>query len=316
MKIGIIKGQDGPCLAAFYGEHWVSVPKALEALGEPVLNEMAAFIETYCDTVVDLNNRIRELYESGAAWEYTYPVEGAEFLPPLPAVPKFFTARGNSALHTRMRKSPVCKQPVMEQRYNYNLTGHLHTDVWTDGFKGFGWNYEMVVVMGKPCQGITQDEAEAHIFGYTNMLEYCGGHGNPFFNGGVWDMPEEEKVFADYAYGDCYNGNTQTPTPIGPYITTKDEVGDPHDQLLEERENGRLVSLGSGKAVTFTINEMVAYASGFMKLRPGDMFSTASITYDAYQNFPGRYPENSYIQIKTEKLGTLKLCIKDERKEV
>ena len=78
-------------------------------------------------------------------------------MPPLPAVPKFFTARGNSALHTRMRKSPVCKQPVMEQRYNYNLTGHLHTDVWTDGFKGFGWNYEMVVVMGKPCQGITQD---------------------------------------------------------------------------------------------------------------------------------------------------------------
>jgi 2-keto-4-pentenoate hydratase/2-oxohepta-3-ene-1,7-dioic acid hydratase in catechol pathway len=76
------------------------------------------------------------------------------------------------------------------------------------------------------------------------------------------------------------------------------------------------VSLGSGNAVTFTINEMVAYASGFMKLRPGDMFSTASITYDAYQNFPGRYPENSYIQIKTEKLGTLKLCIKDERKEV
>ena len=316
MKIGIIQTEKGPNLAAFYGENWVSVPKALEALREKPINEMAEFIEVYCDTVVDLNKRIYALVEIGEAKEYTYPVAGATFLAPLPATPKFFTARGNSALHTRMRKNPICKQPVFEQRYNFNLAGHLNTCVAKDGFRGYGWNYEMVVVMGKTCQGITEAEAEENIFGYTNMLEFAGGYGNPFFNGGKWDMPDEERVFDDWAYGDCYNGCTQTPTPIGPYITTKDEVGDPHDQLLEERENGRLVSLGSGKAVTFTINEMVAYASGFMKLRPGDMFSTASITYDAYQSFPGRYPEGAYIQIKTEKLGTLRQLIKDERTEV
>ena len=316
MKIGIIQTEQGPNLAAFYGENWVSVPKALEALGEKPVNEMAQFIEIYCDTVVELNQRIYALVEKGEAKAYTYPVEGAIFLPPLPATPKFFTARGNSALHTRMRKMPVCKQPVLEQRYNFNLAGHDNTFVAKDGFKGFGWNYEMVVVMGKSCQGITKETAEEHIFGYTNMLEFAGGYGNPFFQGGKWDMPDEERVFDDWAYADCYNGCTQTPTPIGPYITTKDEVGDPHDQLLEERENGRLVSLGSGKAVIFTINEMVAYVSGFMKLRPGDMFSTASITYDAYQSFPGRYPENAYVQIKTEKLGTLRQRIKDERTEV
>ena len=316
MKIGIIQTEKGPNLAAFYGENWVSVPHALEALGEKSINEMASFIDTYCDTVVELNKRIYALVQSGKAKDYTYPVAGATFLPPLPATPKFFTARGNSALHTRMRKNPICKQPVFEQRYNFNLAGHLNTCVVKDGFRGYGWNYEMVVVMGKNCQGITEADAEAHIFGYTNMLEFAGGYGNPFFNGGKWDMPDEERIFDDWAYGDCYNGCTQTPTPIGPYITTKDEVGDPHDQLLEERENGRLVSLGSGKAVTFTINEMVAYASGFMTLRPGDMFSTASITYDAYQSFPGRYPEGAYVQIKTEKLGTLRQLIKDERTEV
>ena len=46
MKIGIIQTQEGPNLAAFYGENWVSVPKALEALGEKPINEMGAFIET------------------------------------------------------------------------------------------------------------------------------------------------------------------------------------------------------------------------------------------------------------------------------
>ena len=41
MKIGIIQTEQGPNLAAFYGENWVSVPKALEALGEKPVNEMA-----------------------------------------------------------------------------------------------------------------------------------------------------------------------------------------------------------------------------------------------------------------------------------
>lgn len=313
MKIGIIQTAQGPSLAAFYGENWVSVPRALEALGEKPINEMAEFIEAYCDTVVALNDRIRKLYESGEAKEYTYPVAGAIFLPPLPAVPKLFTARGNSAVFTRVCKSPVCKQPVMEQRYNFNLVGHLSTEVVRDGFTATGWNYEMVVVMGKPCHGVTEENVEDYVFGYTNMLDHGGGYSGPF--GEEWNMPEEDKVFCDYAYAGCYNGNTQVPTPIGPYITTKDEVGDPHDQLLEERESGRLVSLGSGKAVIFTINEMVAYTSGFMTLRPGDMLSTASITYDGYPSPKGKYPENAYLQVKTQKLGTLRLWIRDERKE-
>ena len=312
MKIGIIKTDAGPSLAAFYGKNWVSVPKALEALGEKPINEMAEFIETYCDTVVDLNKRIFALVESGEARPYTYPVAGAQFLPPLPAVPTFFTARGNSALHTRIKSRPVCKQPVMEQRYNFNLAGHDVVCVADEGFRGYGWNYEMVVVIGKTCHNVTEENAEDYIFGYTNMLEFAGGYGNPFF-GGKWDMKDEDRIFDDWAYGDCYNGTTQTPTPIGPYITTKDEVGDPHDQLFEERENGRLVSLASAKAVTFTINEMVAYASGFMTMQPGFMASTASITYDAYPSYPGPWPENAYVQVKTDKLGTLRVRIKEER---
>jgi 2-keto-4-pentenoate hydratase/2-oxohepta-3-ene-1,7-dioic acid hydratase in catechol pathway len=93
-------------------------------------------------------------------------------------------------------------------------------------------------------------------------------------------------------------------------------VGDPHDQLLEERESGRLVSLGSAKAVNFTLNEMMAYASGFMTLRAGDMLSSASITFDGYPSRPWKYPKNAYIQAKTDKLGTLRLCIEDEREEI
>ena len=79
MKIGIIQTEQGPNLAAFYGENWVSVPKALEALGEKPVNEMAQFIETYCDTVVELNQRIYALVEKGEAKSYTYTANLGEY---------------------------------------------------------------------------------------------------------------------------------------------------------------------------------------------------------------------------------------------
>lgn len=313
MKIGIISSNGTPTLAAFYGDIWVSVPQALEALNMEPVNEMAAFIERYGDDVVPLNQKIDRLAQDGKI--ATYSVKQATFLPPVPASPKLFTGRGNSACFVRTGRSPICKQPVMEQRYNFNLVGHNSVETLKSGFVGGGWNYEMVCVMGKPCHGVTKENAYDYVFGYVNMLDHSGNYSDyPYRADNKWGIPDSEKVFSDWAYEGCYNGNTQIPTPIGPYIVTKDEVGDPHEQMTEERESGRLVTYGSANAVCFTFDEMIAYMSSFMTLHPGDMMSCASITFDGFPYYE-EYPENAYIQAKASKLGRLRLWIKDERKD-
>ena len=108
MKIGIIHAPEGAPLAAFNGESGGSIPKALEALGELPVNELGAFIERWCDAIPQLDQKIRKLLEDGTAAAFTYPIKGARFLPPLPQQPVLFTARGNSALHTRLKNTPVC----------------------------------------------------------------------------------------------------------------------------------------------------------------------------------------------------------------
>ena len=315
MKIGIIQTSEGSSLAAIYGDSWVSIPNALSALEEPSVNEMAAFIDAWCDRIPELNDRITQLVQQGRT--ETYPLADAQFLPPLPSSPKLLTSRGNSCVHKRARKSNISAQPSMDHRYNFNLVGHNSVYYIGRGapeFTDIGWNYEMIVVMGKPCHGVSKENVDDYIFGYTNMLDVGGGFFSPFYK--QWTTPEEDKIFDDYAYEDSFNGNARAQIPVGPWITTKDEVGDPHDQLIEERESGRLVSMGSAQAVVWTIPEMVSYASGFLLLEPGDMISTASITYDGYNTYPGHYPENAYIQGGTKKLGTLRMWIQDERKEI
>ncbi len=317
MKIGIISHRETPTLAVFFGDCWVSVPQALKDLGKPVVNEMSDFINAYGDEVIALNRQIGELVNTGKAKDYTFPVAGASFLPPVPASPTLLTARGNSACFTRVSRGAICKQPVMEQRYNFNLIGHNSTWTIKDGFTGDGWNYEMIVVMGKDCHNVSEKDANDYVFGYVNMLDHGGGYTDfPYNKGNKWDFPDEEKIFDDWAYQGCFNGNTQVPLPIGPYIVTKDEVGDPHDQMLEERENGRLVSFGSCNAVVFTFAEMISYMSHFLVLHPGDMMSSASITYDGYPGWAEKRPENAYYQATTDKLGTLRMNIRDDRKEI
>lgn len=314
MEIGIISSEGKPTLAAFYGDVWVSVPRALEALQLEPVNEMAAFITRYGDTVVSLNQKIQALVQEGAAGEYTHPVQDAVFLPPVPAVPKLFTARGNSGCFVRVCRSPICKQPALDLRYSFNMIGHNGVQTFKKGFVGGGWNYEMVCVMGKPCHGADKASAYDYVFGYTNMLDHSGRYADyPYTLGNKWGIPDEEKVFSDWDYEGSYNGNTQVSIPIGPYIVTKDEVGDPHDQMLEERESGRLVARGSAQAVCFTFDEMIAYMSSFLTLEPGDMMSSASITYDGYPSWETPYPENAYIQAKADKIGRLRMWIRDER---
>lgn len=316
MKIGVINKNEKIFLTAFYEGNLVSLPDALEELGEKRINEMGAFIRAWHSDIVHLNERIYKLYKAGKTSFYTWPAANAEFFPPMPQNPKILTGRGNSAVFVRSIRGALCKQPVLEQRYNFNYTGHNSTFCLDPTYKGAGgWNYEMVMVIGKTAKNVRKEDAYDYIFGYTSMID-IGIHkeGYPFDVGGIWSMPAEDKVFSDYAYEGCFNGNVSAPIPLGPFIVTKDEAGDPHNQILTERESGMLISHGMTDAVYFTFPETLAYLSSFMTLDPGDMVDSASITYDGYP-FQDSYDEGSFIEGGTTNIDAVRLYLDDKRRE-
>ena len=317
MKIGIVSHEGTPNLAAFYRDGWIALREVLPKVGRIGVNELSAFIKRYGSDVVALNGEILNFLSTGEGSTYLHPVtDRLAYLPPVPAVPLLLTARGNSACFTRVIKMKLPKQPTLEQRFNFNMVGHNSTWRVPEDLAGSGWNYEMVAVMGSSCRNTDEAHALDHVFGYTNMLDHgCRRKNYPFDKGNRWAIPDEEKQFTDWDYEGSCNGNTQGPLPIGPYITTKDEVGDPHALMIEERESGRLLALGSSAAVLFTFPEIISYLSSFTTLRPGDMLSSASITYDGYPYWGEVFPPGAYWQAKIEKLGTLRLNIEDHRKE-
>lgn len=90
---------------------------------------------------------------------------------------------------------------------------------------------------------------------------------------------------------------------VGPYLVTRDEIGDPTDLEMSLKVNGELRQHSAAGEMIFTIPEAVAFLSRFVTLRPGDLIcmGTPGGVGDTTETYlqPGDVVETSI-----EKLGT------------
>ena len=64
--------------------------------------------------------------------------------------------------------------------------------------------------------------------------------------------------------------------PVGPWLVTVDEVGDPQNLSMWLDVNGQRMQNGSTKTMIFPVAEIIAYCSQFMTLEPGDIITTGT----------------------------------------
>ena len=81
-----------------------------------------------------------------------------------------------------------------------------------------------------------------------------------FDRGGQWDKGKSAETF----------------TPLGPWLVTPDEAGDPQALGLRLWVNGELRQSGSTAEMIFPVVELVRYLSHFMVLEPGDVIVTGT----------------------------------------
>ena len=64
--------------------------------------------------------------------------------------------------------------------------------------------------------------------------------------------------------------------PLGPWLVTKDEIGDVQDLRMTLAVNGETVQDGSTRTMVFQVPFLVSYISRFMALMPGDVITTGT----------------------------------------
>ena len=120
---------------------------------------------------------------------------------------------------------------------------------------------ELCVVIGKKARHLSKAQAYDAVFGYTIMLDVTArGYGLSKNLSGTRNVRKGFETFA----------------PIGPWITTKDEIADPHNLWMKLWINGELKQSAKTDAMINDIPTLISFLSEVTTLYPGDLISTGN----------------------------------------
>ena len=209
---------------------------------------------------------------------YGVPVNGSR---------KFIAIGLNFADHAAESNLPIPAEPVVFTKAITCLNGPNDDVVIPRGSLKTDWEVELGVVIGKTASYVTKEEALDHVAGYV-LINDVSERAFQIERGPTWDKGKGCDTFG----------------PVGPWLVTKDEVGDVQKLDMWLDVNGKRVQTGNTDTMIFTVAEIVSYLSEFMTLEPGDLITTGTPPGVGM----GQKPEPWYLKAgDTVRLGIEKL---------
>lgn len=206
---------------------------------------------------------------------------------PVNGVSKFIAVGLNFADHAAESNLPIPAEPVLFTKAVSCLTGPNDNVMIPRGSEKTDWEVELGVVIGSRASYVTEDEALDYVAGYV-LINDVSERAFQIERGGTWDKGKGCDTFG----------------PVGPWMVTSDEVGDPQDLGMWLDVNGQRKQDGSSKTMIFPISKLVSYISEFMTLEPGDLITTGTPPGVGM----GQKPEAVYLKAGDEiRLGIEKL---------
>ncbi len=214
--------------------------------------------------------------------------------PPLSRPSKIVCVGLNYAKHAAESGMDIPEEPVLFFKASSAIVGPNDPIVIPKGSEKTDWEVELAVVIGKKASYVTEEDAFDHIAGY------------------VLHNDVSERAYQLERSGQWVKGKScDTFAPIGPFIATPDEIGDPNNLNLWLKLNGEEMQNSSTSDFIFNIQHVVSYISQFMTLLPGDIISTGTPFGVGLGLTPPRYlKEGDVVELGIEGLGVSKqTCI-------
>lgn len=241
------------------------------------------------------------LRQAAAAARGGTPVRSAKLLAPIPRVRRNVLCVGwNYVEHfeegKELRGAGAPQQmpdhPTFFTKQPNAVVGHGDT-VWYSApvSQQLDWEVELAVVIGAGGRDIPESDAMRYVFGYT-----------------VGNDVSVRDVQRDWHGGQWFKGKSfDTSCPLGPWIVTADEIGDPQDLRLQLRVNGVVKQDSSTRYMYFTIPRILAELSAGMALEPGDVIMTGTPPGVGAARKPPEFLQvGDVMEAEVERIGVLR----------
>jgi 2-keto-4-pentenoate hydratase/2-oxohepta-3-ene-1,7-dioic acid hydratase in catechol pathway len=217
-----------------------------------------------------------------------YSLEAVEYQPAV--YPGKIIAIGrNYQEHAAEGGSEPPKSPLLFTKFPNALNAHNAPVTLHAISEQIDFEAELAVVIGRRANKVSEADALSYVFGYSCLNDVSAR--DLQFSDGQWVRGKSLDGFA----------------PLGPFITTKDEVPDPQSLKIEGVLNGEVMQSSNTKMMIFGVAYLISYITQAITLEPGDVIATGTPEgVGVFRKPPRLLKPGDVFEVVIEKVGTLK----------
>lgn len=209
-------------------------------------------------------------------------------LPVIPRPGKIVCLGLNYRAHVAEGVYEVPDYPVLFSKFAETLVGAGEPIIVPPESAAVDYEAELAFVLGRTVRRGREPEAMAAIAGYTAA---------------------NDATMRDFQYRThqwLAGKNWARSTPLGPFLVTPDEVGDPHTLDISLELNGRRLQSANTRQFIFDIPAMIAAISEFVPLVPGDVVLTGTPSGVGHRRDPQvLLADGDRVAVEIERVGRL-----------
>ncbi|WGH78894.1 fumarylacetoacetate hydrolase family protein [Jannaschia ovalis] len=172
---------------------------------------------------------------------------------------KFMCIGLNYSDHAAETGADIPEHPILFMKANSAIVGPNDAVVMPRGSTHTDWEVELGVVIGERCKYVSEDDALDYVAGYCVINDVSERHFQTKLTG-QWTKGKSCDTFG----------------PIGPWLVTADEVGDPQKLSMWLDVNGERMQTGNTETMIFSVAQCISHLSQMFTLHPGDVISTGT----------------------------------------
>jgi 2-keto-4-pentenoate hydratase/2-oxohepta-3-ene-1,7-dioic acid hydratase in catechol pathway len=181
------------------------------------------------------------------------------------------------------------KTPMIFAKFTTSLSGPGDAIVIPQGDPQVDYEAELGVVIGKKTKTVTAANALQHVAGYMPLNDVSAR---------AWQFADKQWVRGKSCDTFC---------PTGPYLTTRDEIPNPHALSIKARVNGTTLQDSNTSKMIFHIPQLIEFISASITLEPGDIIATGTPEgVGVFRTPPIFLQPGDVVEIEIEKLGVLR----------
>jgi len=212
---------------------------------------------------------------------------------PVAGVGKFIGIGLNYSDHAAEAGMKPPAEPIVFMKATSSIVGPNDVVSLPRGSEKSDWEVELGVVIGKPAKYVDAAHALDHVAGYCIVNDIS------------------ERAFQTERSGQWTKGKScDTFGPVGPWLVTPDEIGDPQALELSLDLNGERMQIGTAAAMIFTVADIIAHLSEMMTLHSGDVIATGTPPGVGMGRRPQRFlREGDVMELRIAGLGVQRQAV-------